>query len=197
MLCEICQQNQANIHYQASINGVTNSYNICSDCARKMQQNQSHPSFPSFQHMTDFPSFGLLPDFSMADFIGGFFNNQTAHKEPYIQQAVPPGTDCPGCGMTLGEFRKLGRVGCGMCYGTFGAYLPELLRRIHGNTVHSGKVPESFSVEVSAAGGVAPDPHEDLRQALQAAVAREDFEEAARLRDLIKVHESEGGQAHA
>ena len=88
---------------------------------------------------------------------------------------------CPGCGMTFPEFSKVGRFGCGQCYEAFRPQVSDLLRRIHGSTHHMGKQPtdkkEVDSVVLE---------EKRLEDELKKAIAAEDFERAARLRDRIK-----------
>lgn len=84
---------------------------------------------------------------------------------------------CPGCNISLVEIRKTGRVGCPACYTTFREHLEPLLQRVHGATRHVG------------ADRASPDAREELRRlraALGRAVAEEDYEAAARLRDRIE-----------
>lgn len=196
MYCDECKKNQANIHYTKVINGHKEERHLCEECARKLNLDNDlqMPSFPSFNMLPDFPSFGMLPDFSMADFVGGFFNPQEK-TEPYVQQAMPNNNACPVCGMTAGEFKKLGRVGCQNCYQHFGEYMPSLLRRIHGSTSHVGKAPIRGEAKLAAQVQI-----ERLRNDLKAAVAKEDFELAAKLRDEIKTLENgdnNGGMPNA
>ena len=75
---------------------------------------------------------------------------------------------------------------CSECYATFKRSLGSLLKRIHGSPVHLGKTPAKLikpakgKVELS-----------DLRKKLEKAVENEEFEEAVRLRDLIRRAESQ------
>ena len=88
---------------------------------------------------------------------------------------------CPYCGTEYREFHSLGRLGCPGDYEAFRKGLMPLLQRIHGSTEHSGKCPRRM-----------PRPQAELirlRRELRAAVELEDFEEAARLRDLIRAKE--------
>jgi protein arginine kinase activator len=95
---------------------------------------------------------------------------------------------CAACGLTFAEFRQVGRLGCPGCYGAFAQQLGPLLRRIHGSLAHTGKAPAGVNrlLEQRTA----------LRQkqaAMRAAVVREDFELAARLRDECRILEQELG----
>ena len=94
------------------------------------------------------------------------------------------GTRCSTCGMSYEEFKKIGRLGCPHCYDAFAPQLERLLKRIHGANRHRGKGPLEAAQSLQAA-----DELERLREELAQAVAEEAFEEAAQLRDRIRVLE--------
>jgi protein arginine kinase activator len=123
----------------------------------------------------------------MADFIGGFFNPES-QSQPFVQKNMTAHDACPMCGMTAGEFRRVGRVGCSNCYSYFAEYMPGLIQRIHGNSRHTGKVPVRGEAKLAEKQKIV-----QLRQALQQAISEEQFERAAELRDEIRRLEQEGG----
>jgi protein arginine kinase activator len=90
---------------------------------------------------------------------------------------------CPHCGITFKDFRSTGRLGCPQDYEVFKTQLVPLLENIHGEQKHQGKAPRRKYAgqpnrNTSALGG--------LRRQLQGAIAREDYELAAQLRDKIR-----------
>jgi len=93
-------------------------------------------------------------------------------------------TKCDFCGNTQKEFKKTGRFGCVHCYEVFGKELAEALKTIYriSDPKHTGKVPERLrsSLELKAR-------HLLLQKLLQEAVNSENYEEAARLRDQLKL----------
>lgn len=105
-----------------------------------------------------------------------------------------PESVCPTCGMTYNEFRKTGRFGCPHDYEVFRTRLIPLLDRIHRGVQHTGKVPKRC-------GNVIPAvlDRDQLLRHLRAAVDAERYEDAARLRDLIRGKEAtdESGQPAA
>lgn len=176
MYCELCKKNPATIHYTKIVNGYKEERHLCEQCANSLKEPGG-----------GFPTLGLMPDFSMADFIGGFFNTES-QSQPFVQKNMNAHDACPMCGMTAGEFRRVGRVGCSNCYSYFAEYMPRLIQRIHGNSRHTGKVPVRGEAKLAEKQKIV-----QLRQALQQAISEEQFERAAELRDEIRRLEQEGG----
>src|SRR5262245_5805442 len=96
---------------------------------------------------------------------------------------------CPVCQITFLEFRNSGRLGCPYDYEVFRDELMPLLENIHGETRHSGKVPRRAPRNTQQQTTLI-----QLRNELKRAVAAEDYEVAARLRDEIKAIEHEQGR---
>lgn len=121
---------------------------------------------------------------------------------------------CPSCHMTYNEFLKYGTFGCPDCYKTFNFVLDGYLKKIQGNCEHTGKEPlyggetvhipsitadadhaEMRDVEQDIAFTVdAGSTEEELRAALKRAVAKEEYEEAARIRDIIRAGRKEADE---
>jgi protein arginine kinase activator len=95
----------------------------------------------------------------------------------------PASLTCPGCGLEYGEFRAQGRLGCPADYDAFRPMLEPLLERIHRSVTHAGKLPRAFRRQLRDA------ELSELRKQMHAAAERENYEEAARLRDLIRQKE--------
>jgi protein arginine kinase activator len=91
------------------------------------------------------------------------------------------GLKCSACGFTQADFKKAGRLGCSQCYATFAEPLEGLLKTMHKGTRHVGKVPEALRKNRDLS-----DRLKLLQKKLGKAIDREDFEEAAILRDEIK-----------
>lgn len=101
---------------------------------------------------------------------------QTAQQLSDVDQKT-----CPACGITFAEFRQGGRLGCGYDYIHFQQDLEPLLFNIHGSKTHVGKRP-------TRAAGSPAIQHEllQLRKDMKAAIEKEDYETAGKLRDQIK-----------
>jgi protein arginine kinase activator len=93
---------------------------------------------------------------------------------------------CPICNLTFLEFRNSGRLGCPYDYEVFRDELLPLLENIHDETRHSGKVPKRAPRNSQQQTTLI-----QLRNDLKRAVAAEDYETAARVRDKIRSIELE------
>jgi protein arginine kinase activator len=92
--------------------------------------------------------------------------------------------ECPLCGIKFVEFRNTGRLGCPNDYHEFREELTPLLENIHGETRHCGKTPRRQPQSKQTQSELI-----SLRNRLKQAIGKEDYEEAARLRDRIKTLE--------
>jgi len=94
-------------------------------------------------------------------------------------EAVPAA--CPTCGLAYAEFKAKGRLGCPRCYGAFGPVLIPLLEKVHGAATHRGKTPERVKGALASRKEL-----QDIEAQLAEAVADEEYEKAAQLRDRIR-----------
>ncbi|HET7038484.1 MAG TPA: UvrB/UvrC motif-containing protein [Gemmatimonadales bacterium] len=163
--CEQCGERPAAIHLKTVADNEVREQHLCEVCAAELgvQTEASVAKFP------------------LGDFLASMGKGASAQ--------LPAGREtgrCDACGATLQDFRDTGRLGCPQCYVTFEATLRTLLRRIHGASRHVGpayRPPEGQPVPA----GTAPEPRlDELRAQLRRAVADENFELAARLRDRIR-----------
>ncbi len=92
----------------------------------------------------------------------------------------PPAAACGECGMRYSDFKSSGRLGCGACYEVFRHNLGAIIRKIHGSGVHVGKTPDLSGEAVKRR------LLEQHRRKLRELVSRERFEDASKLRDIIK-----------
>jgi protein arginine kinase activator len=97
-----------------------------------------------------------------------------------------PSQKCPVCGYAQADFKKTGRLGCSACYETFAEGLNTLLKAMHKGTKHVGKLPHRAHREIQLS-----DRMRALTENLEKAVADENYETAASLRDQIKQLERE------
>ncbi len=155
MNCEICKKSPATVRYTEVVNKKVMKMNLCEECAKKKGVSVQAP-------------------FTIADLLSGL-------ADAGAQADEDAGKSCPACGLTYGDFRKTGRLGCDACYGAFEKGLRGLFETIHKSAGHPGKVPSRARGKVDALRLL-----QELEAGLCAAVAREDFEKAAELRDRIQ-----------
>ena len=117
--------------------------------------------------------------FALADLLLGIGAAEEIEKGSATQK-------CPVCGFTQADFKKTGRLGCSACYRTFAEGLESLLKAMHKGTEHVGKLPERAARQMQL-----NDKMRALNDNLEKAVAEENYEIAASLRDQIKQLEHE------
>ena len=93
---------------------------------------------------------------------------------------------CPKCGFSQTDFKKTGRLGCPDCYDHFTEGVESLLKSMHKGTRHVGKAPAVWQQTK-----VYVDRLHSLQSKLDKAVAKENYEKAAQLRDEISRVKSE------
>jgi len=167
MLCQICGKNPATVHYTEAHDNKMSEIHVCENCAEEKGFQQS-----AKQHQ-----------FDIGELLAGMVDTMTSTEEERVGHV-----QCPECGLPYSGFKETGRLGCSKCYSAFQFQLRPLLRRIHGDTRHRGKVPVRDGEGVSRTRQI-----QRLHDELQRAVEREDFERAAEVRDEIKRLESVAG----
>lgn len=168
MLCQNCGKNEATTHIKQVLNGDTAERHLCSECAERLGYTDA------------FSGFG----FDVKGLFGNFFGDAVSSLN-----APRKVVRCPKCGFSFNDIVRDGRVGCAECYKVFYNELKPSLQRIHAQIRHSGKI-ASTAVPVSEE-EQKPSELDELRSRMNEAVATQNFELAAQLRDRIK--ELEGG----
>lgn len=117
--------------------------------------------------------------FALADLLLGLGAAQDIEKAPVALK-------CTVCGFTQADFKKTGRLGCSACYDTFSEGLEGMLKNMHKGTHHTGKAPKRFQKN-----RLFGQQMRTLKADLDQAVAAEEYEKAASLRDRIRQLEAE------
>lgn len=97
---------------------------------------------------------------------------------------------CPKCSITWDRLRQDGRAGCSQCYEAFADQLHEVMKRVQHAPAHHGKKPRAAEKRRNRLEHLrARRDHrlEMLNRRLEEAVRAEKYEEAAKLRDQIKM----------
>jgi protein arginine kinase activator len=160
-LCEHCKKEPATFHLtNITRDGEKIERHLCERCAIKEGLIQVHK-----------PSTELLQS---------FLASAKSHASAEANLV------CDECGISYVEFRNQGLLGCPKDYDAFKEALLPLIERAHdGATQHTGKVPKSLGIERTTQQEI-----RRLKRKLDEAIAAEDYERAAELRDRIRVLET-------
>ncbi len=154
--CDKCDK-PATIHLTEIVDGQKTEKHLCEDCAVT----------EGITVKTNLPISQLLEDFVL----------QTSSSVEASQEL-----NCDVCGLTYEQFREQTLLGCPNDYEAFAPVLGPLLERAQeGATQHIGKVPHRAGNDQKKQNAILR-----IRAELKGAIAAEDYERAAALRDQIK-----------
>ena len=157
MKCDLCDK-PAVVHEVTVRNGIKKEVHLCESHAR-----EAGITLPGNQPINQ-----LLTQFVIS------------HASKPAATKTPAAKACPGCGLTFAQFRHSGKVGCFECYDAFAELAPLIERAQAGGTHHAGKTPRRA--------GASNDRQlmiQKLVRELDHAVAAEQYERAAQLRDRL------------
>ena len=189
MNCDKCDR-EATVHELTVLDGVPHEKHLCEQCAA-----QEGVVFAS--------------ESPVVELIGKLA--ESLPEEPSVE-VVHKSPSCGACGTTFAKFRQTGLLGCAQCYFAFEERLAPMIERAHeGASQHVGKTPRrALEASRRTSGGRPIDQvladaslHarqlQLLRKQLDEAVAAEQYERAATLRDELTRMETrpvqtDGGQ---
>ncbi len=156
MICDVCKTAEASVFLTEIVEGKMKKVNLCESCSKAKG--------------VDDPT-----GFALADLLLGLGAAQE------IERGASSAQRCPACGFSQADFKKTGRLGCAQCYETFGEGLTSLLKAMHKGVHHTGKVPSRISRLLERENTL-----KTLQRDLQKAVADENYESAAQIRDQLR-----------
>ena len=157
IICEaVGCTNHAKVHFTQLEGGKQIEIHLCERCAEKQ-------GVTNLQHQHD------------------ALQQILASMEVSDQSEGRKDATCPECGMTIASFRSSGRLGCAQDYHAFREELLPLIERVHDAAEHQGKTPRHAGESIRQRREI-----QGLRDQLQKAVAEEQYERAAELRDRIR-----------
>ena len=169
MLCENCKKRAANVHLTEIVQNQKHEIHLCEECAQaKGVAIKTH-----------------IEGLEIPEFFGQLARSQTPSAAGSESEGQPR---CEVCGLTFEAFRNIGKFGCPNDFVSFRKGLLGLLDRIHGSTQHRGKVPSRTTDRIAQQKELM-----QLRAELKQAVASEEYERAAELRDRVHTLEHELG----
>lgn len=183
MLCEMCGVREATFHYSEVVNGVKNEHHLCSECA-------ANTDISYYTSMFD-------NDARLVKLLSGILGNHASLGEDSQMEPVKT-IKCPNCNMTYGDFVSSSKFGCRECYNVFGPLIADSIKKLQGSDTHIGKKPmmygkavtEDLTIKKEDGSHDTSKEIDFLSKRLKEAVSVEDYEEAARLRDQIKLLKS-------
>ncbi|HEY5653510.1 MAG TPA: UvrB/UvrC motif-containing protein [Pontiella sp.] len=160
MKCECCHETEATIHLTQVIEGKVKKLNLCQACAQEKGIDLNSP-------------------ISITDVLLGLGDPASGMQlKPEMSEFD---LSCSRCQMTRAEFKKRARLGCPDCYNAFMAELSAITQAVHHSRQHVGKIPARQGHEARITAQVAA-----LQKDIGTAIAREEYEVAASLRDKIR-----------
>jgi protein arginine kinase activator len=170
MQCEICGKAPATITYTEHREDKIKTLRLCQQCAEEkgLHLTLTSKKYPLAEPLAELAE-GMMP----------------GEKDELSSLC------CRSCELPFSTFAATGRLGCPDCYVSFAAQLKPLLRKAHGSTSHTGKAPVKDGPELARKKEIRA-----LYDALERAVEKERYEEAASIRDKIRELETDGGEAH-
>lgn len=166
MKCDRCGKPSV-YHSTLIVNGVSQTTNLCRDCAIKEGVFNTAPTSIFDDMFSVFEDF--LPFEQVADIV------------------------CPVCKTSLREFRNTQKLGCPNCYDAFRDEISNIIKRIAPFASHkqdSINVDKPIQVDTNL-GKSKQDKIASLREDMALAVKEERYEDAAKIKKQIKKLESE------
>ncbi len=190
MKCEICHAADAETVFIREESGKRKELYVCRKCAAAHGREASAPSSRQ-PHRDGAPKGKNEGDASLLrpmldEIFGAAFEILDNAVKDQHRPSVDP--SCPSCGLTRNEWRKDVELGCPVCYKTFASELLPLIRDEQNADRHVGKVPPKYRETAK---------QDELQRALQAAVAAQNYERAALLREELEALKAKGKRGEA
>lgn len=167
MLCEECKAKEAAYTLSVMMGDEVKTRHLCEDCMAKMNMTLNSGSIKNL----------------LSSILSAITGNDT-------REETQPEIVCPRCHTTLSQFTQSGHLGCPGCYEAFREKLQPMLLQIHGRVQHAGRQPLNNEDAQRAR-----TRQEQLTRLMEQAVALEDFETAAQLRDQLRALAAKEAQA--
>lgn len=184
--CHLCPSPQATVHLtELSVDGTRSEVHVCRECVARLGIALDNPP----------PLAPLLVQAQAVAQAGEAIESVTV-------PAPAEGESCPQCGLEFQAYAQSNLFGCPECYQTFAPQVAEMVQRYHGAVRHVGRVPVGTAAPEAAIAPIEDDAvvkrreadqrriakqgaRHSLTLALADAIAREQFERAAALRDQL------------
>ena len=165
MLCESCKKKEATVYITKITNGKKEQYHLCENCAKE------------FNGLSLSGEMGISSPFSLQNILSGLMEYMGEVPELTKNTNIA----CKNCGMTLQDFKGKGILGCSECYKFFASTVNPIINRVQGKVEHIGKIPRKSGKGIAERKKMI-----SLKEELQKAIALEEYERAAEIRDKIR-----------
>lgn len=168
MLCQKCHQKSAAVFISSIINGKETRIYLCNDCAK---------DYFIFNVSSEEP-------FSLKDIMEKFQEDEDVTLKSNDSLKADTNNKkiiCSTCNTTYNEYKETGKLGCSNCYQAFEENLKPLMKTVYGYTEYIGKIPKSNNNHICVNNEI-----KILREDLNMAVEKEEYERAANIRDKIR-----------
>jgi protein arginine kinase activator len=171
MICGNCGKREATVHLTEIIKNIKTGYHLCETCAKNIKLNLKLRNYSD----------------SLNEILT-FLDNDKVETENKC---------CLNCGLTFAEFKKELKTGCPYCYHYHGDIIKSAIPNLTEAKTHIGRKPDNYiniekNIEPHHLYKMLTDEHEtennteDLKEKLEIAVSEERYEDAAKLRDLVR-----------
>ncbi len=162
IFCDECGIRPAAVHLTTIVNGVRKEINLCGECVAKKK--------------------AMALDLSeLAGQLGEIMRQNGINPQQEKKSEPLPDITCSVCGTTYAMFHSNGRVGCAQCYSAFRQPLSGWLKEKAGSDRHTGRKSIGLADDVARRIRL-----RTLRRSQEEAIANEQYEKAAELRDQIR-----------
>lgn len=164
MLCDNCKKRQATVRYEENINGDKKKVNLCAICSKEL---------------------GILSHSFMDNMLFSFFDEPLSIGYEKVKEEK-----CNKCGYSFSDYAKTGLLGCDKCYNTFESKLTPILKKLHGKSYHVKEQKDKENIvekiKMNNNSNTNSSEIDILKQKLNKAIEKEEYENAAEIRDKIK-----------
>ncbi len=169
MTCKKCKNKKATYFYTES-DGERNA--LCHDCSALIIRNGNE-----LTDFSDTSADAYIPRLEL-----GEYERYFSSLPVFFDDGMMKNAKCRACGTDSTYLKKNRRLGCSECYSAFSQYLPI--------SVSQGvaRLPRAQRARLESIKLI-----KEMKEKMRVAVASEDFESAAKIRDRIKLLEADAG----
>ncbi|MGL5615277.1 MAG: UvrB/UvrC motif-containing protein [Sarcina sp.] len=171
MICEVCKKNRAVVHLINIINGKKRHQMLCEECALKINNIER-----DYEKEDKKKSKEKGDEINFTKILNGLFDYMSNYEDIESENLI-----CSNCNRTYKEFRETGICSCSECYKIFSEKYDFL-----EDKKYRGKIPKGKNYFIDKKIKI-----ESLKNELSIYIEEENYEEAAIIRDKIKVIEDQ------